>query len=362
MILRASSAPSWMKCGVFQSSETESDPAREGTCAAWVAELVLNGDASSADDLLGETHENGWTVDENMVSHMNDYVAMLRNRKGMQGSAEVALQHPTLPLAGTSDHIGWTFQDRTVLYITDLKYGYKIVEPTSWQLVAYTYMTLSMTPRDRWPDLIHMSIFQPRAIHAKGPYRKRICTIDELMPEFEQMANRIQLIISDQQQCEPAGQCEHCVKAVSCEALTRSVYDMWEPVQRRSFHEPTPQQLGSELAMLERMREVFDSRYATVRAEAEARIGNGGYVDGWRIQRKFGKRKFTKPDAYIQMLTGVDPTDKKTCTPAELIRRGASEAVVATITEKPFIGFELKRFDADDVLAELNSAKKRGTP
>ena len=55
----------------------DGDAAREGTCAAWVAELVINGDATCAEDMLGKVHANGWEVDEEMVKHINAYLAIL---------------------------------------------------------------------------------------------------------------------------------------------------------------------------------------------------------------------------------------------------------------------------------------------
>ena len=82
MLLRPSAAHRWWRCSASISAtrlpdalpEEDQDAAREGTCAAWVAECVINGDASSAADMLGRSHENGWEVDDDMVRHVQEYM------------------------------------------------------------------------------------------------------------------------------------------------------------------------------------------------------------------------------------------------------------------------------------------------
>ena len=140
--LRPSAAAQWMRCGLsayapLDRPEEDGDAAREGTCAAWVAELVINGDATDAADLLGRVHKNGWEVDEEMVKHINAYLAILPEH----GRAEVFMQ--TEQLEGTADHIG-------VNVITDLKYGYRVVEAVgNWQLL--TYLWLCCADRQTFP-------------------------------------------------------------------------------------------------------------------------------------------------------------------------------------------------------------------
>lgn len=350
-----------MTCGLsasYPAPDETDDAAREGTCAAWVGETVINGDAHSCLDMLGKTHENGWVVDGDMVKHVQDYVDLMAKRP--QGKAEVFMQHPTLPLAGTADHIGWSM-DMTTLYITDLKYGYKIVSVDTWQLIAYLFLVLSLIPPDRWPRLIQLAIYQPRATHKDGPYRKKVVSIAEIQPKLDEMQTQITHIIQQRVNAVPGSHCMHCHLAASCTALTRTVYDIWQVVQSRDFIDPTPEQLSTELTMLQQMSDMFEARKTAVEAEAEARIMGAGFVPGWHVETKYGKRKFTVDDAMIRMMTGIDPTVTKTCTPAELIRRGAKEDVVKSITIKPRIGAKLTRVDEDDVAKHFAKAQK-GVP
>ena len=110
-----------MHCGLsayapLDRPEEDGDAAREGTCAAWVAELVINGDATCAEDMLGKVHKNGWEVDEEMVKHINAYLAILpraRAGRGLHADASILRARRTTS-AGHDEPV-----------ITDLKYGYR---------------------------------------------------------------------------------------------------------------------------------------------------------------------------------------------------------------------------------------------
>src|SRR5690606_24506915 len=80
--LRPSASSIWTKCAanprISEHAKTvaqDSDAAREGTCAAWVAECVLNGSFATADDMIGMTHPNQWLVTDEMAYFVGEYVA-----------------------------------------------------------------------------------------------------------------------------------------------------------------------------------------------------------------------------------------------------------------------------------------------
>jgi len=346
MTLRSSSAPTFMHCGASEHfpqprPDTDSDASLEGTCAAWVAEVVINGDASSAEDMLGESHTNGWVVNEDMVRHIDGYIAMLAKRD--IHTAECFMKHPTLPMQGTADDIGWT-TDMTTLFITDLKYGYGIVEVDTWQLVAYMLLVLSNLQPHQYPKMIQLAIYQPRAIHPDGIYRRKVISIQDALVLCQQMEQRITQIVTGDNLASPGNQCKYCTKAIGCHAVTASVYQMLEPIESRAYLQPTPQQLSDELTMLRGATRLFEARKAAIEAEVETTINGGGFVPGWQLEKRYGKKKFTVDPMTIQILTGIDPKDDGVCTPAELIRRGALEATVKTITNSPFIGVKLAPF------------------
>lgn len=337
--------------------EVDGDPAREGTCAAWVAEMVINWHVANAQAMLGHQHENGWVVDEEMVRHVEWYVDVVF-QNGRHPVAEVFMQHAS-GLAGTADTLHYD-QDRNFLFIWDLKYGYGIV-PTrnNWQLLCYLWLWVASN--NIYPDMVQLAICQPRPLHQDGPYRKWVLSRAEYEPLLGQISKRVTELISGQDvRAVPGDHCQDCALAVGCDALTQSVYQLMDRVvESRTYRDPDGQQLADELSVLGKFKTLFEARFSAVSAETEARISEGGFVPGYVLEKHFGKKKFTVSNASIQMLTGIDPTEKKTCTPAELIRRGADKEVVDGITTKPFIGAKLVKVDGEAAMAKINTLKEK---
>ena len=366
MILRPSAANQWMVCGqtAHQSparAEEDNDPAREGTAAAWLAEQVFQGRAKNATELVGKFAENDWPIDEEMAGHVQEYVDLMNKRQNCEpGRAEHFITGPQ-GVQGTADHTQWKL-DRTFLYITDLKYGYQQVEPTTWQLAVYLWLQLTeLAPRE-YPNMVQLAIYQPRGAHREGAYRKLVISQSEYMPLMQQITKRVLELNAGESTAVPGRHCKNCALAAGCEALGHTVYDIAQfSHQSRHYKNPTSDQMGAELKMLRDTNAMLGARISAVEAEAEARINEGQFIPGWTIEKKYGKKKFMVDDATVQMLTGIDPAATKTCTPAELIRRGADKKVVETITEKPFIGAKLSPLKSDEIAARFAAVQNGGT-
>ena len=350
-VLRCSGAGRWARCAFSAHLErhpdalpdTDEDAAAEGTCAAWVAECVINGDATTTDDLIGRVHKNGVEVDADMARHLTGYVQMAQSRHSARAEiyGEIPISTGAM-LAGTSDLRSWSTPDD--FHIDDLKYGFGIVESTTLQLVAYMAIAYAQGIRAaRW----HLGIYQPRAVHSAGIYRTRTLTLEQVQQEVADLIRTAQGIATGLiTGAQPGDQCNHCRGAHKCEALTHSVYSMWHPVTSRAINEPTDQQLADELDMIDRMSDLIKARKVAVEAEAQQRINTGRMVPGWAMMPTVGKRKFKVAGEVVHGLTGIDPFDKVLCTPAELERRGASKATVGALSYTPTVGYKLARYDS----------------
>ena len=115
-------------------------------------------------------------------------------------------------------------------------------------------------------------------------------------------------------------------------------------------------ELSRELVFIDEAQTLIHARAKAVQAEAEARI-KSERIPGWKMVSTKGHRKFTVPAEMVQLLTGVDPWNKKLITPAEAERRGADKEVVNKISAQPDIGHKLMRIDEDDVAALFAGAR-----
>ncbi len=340
MILRCSSSPRWTKCSLSEQllrspralPEADTDAAREGTCAAWVAECVINGDASHCDDLVGKVHENGWFVDQQMADYVQPYVEMIMSRDHAQ--AEVPVEFG--PVRGTLDAMSYVGD---TLCIDDLKFGYGIVEPTTPQLRCYMTGVL-LAGQMREIAHVQLGIYQPRAQHPDGIYRTITLTIDETVTAVAEIQAAAQAAVTGGD-ATPGPHCANCLRAHDCTSLTHSVYAMWDVVNANSLLEPTGTDVSNELTFLTRLSDILEARKTAVEADAEERIKRNEFVPDWAMVERHGKRMFTLDRDSIKAMTGFDPVEEKLITPAALERMGADKDLVKAITKTPMIGRKL---------------------
>lgn len=348
--LPPSSSHRWINCAAYLQASAaypeppEGDEAREGTCAAWVAQMVLTGRAADCSAIVGKTHENGWLVNESMAADVQGYVELILKRGGTT-SCEKYVTLSTDPLiAGTLD-LSATIGDKPILYVDDLKYGRKVVEVRkNPQLIIYAAAVLRQHAPGTF-NLVQLGIYQPRSFHRDGIYRKWVVSVAEL----ERMADEIiaagRLSYAPNPSATPGEWCEYCPIATRCEALARTNYARISLVHSQSHRDMTAVEISRELDFLDEAEATLKARKKAVVAEAEQRAKRER-IPGRTLEMQRGDRKFKIPAWMVKALTGIDPyVEPKVCTPAELIRRGASKDVVDAMAYRPDTGWKLVKTD-----------------
>ena len=348
--LRPSGSSIWTRCSanpvISQGVEPQpdSDAAREGTCAAWVAEQVLNGDAGSVWDMEGETHANGWVVTPDMLFHVGKYVDLIQSFGG-----EVVAEN----FVRLTDFIAGTLDAKVsvgpVLRVIDLKYGMEIIEPFELpQLMIYGAAT--MYDMDPVPREIELSIFQPRAWHPNGIYRTWKLGSQELHDYAEWIVERGKLCQVPEPVATPGDHCRYCPGASRCAANAWTLAKAHAVVQETHHRDMSDEEIASELAFLDQMGNVLKGRRNAIAAMADVKLRDGKFIRGYRLAPRKGNRVFSAPPAVVHALTGYDPHDADaTVTPAELERRGANPEVVNSLTRRPDIAPKLERLSANDL-------------
>lgn len=340
MDLRPSSAHIWTHCAAQPRmaaavpAELPGDPAREGTCAAWVAEMVLTGAAPTCADLVGQSHPNGWLVEPDMTHRIQKYVDLLRSYGGkLFVERKVRLNNH---IAGTPDAWGLVDDDHT-LRADDLKYGFNVVEPfRNPQVGIYAGSILRhLTSRGVTVRRVVIGIYQPRAYHPAGIHRTWVCDPETLMAfvqEIEEAGSRAQ---APDAPATPGEHCEYCPAAATCPAVAHANYRVFDAVAVAQQRHMTAQEMVEELEFLRIAGDMLKGRTSAVHAEAEARIHKGEHLPGWHMEQRAGQRRFKVPADVVRAMTGINPEVAKMITPAELERLGADPAAVAHMTETP---------------------------
>lgn len=348
--LRPSASSIWTKCTanprISENAKTlaqDSDAAREGTCAAWVAERVLKGDFPTTDFMLGMVHENGWVVDDEMVYFTQEYVKAIRSRGGKILAEQFVRLTPHI--AGTCDALCISGD---TLYLDDLKYGYKIVDVyENTQTIIYAYAALLML-NDPNIKYVVLGIYQPRAWHAEGIHRTWRLTIPEIHAKASEIAAKADEAQKPDAVATPGDHCEYCKGRLECAALAHTLYHMVDVIERRDQGSMTADELAKELNFLDRANDILSARRTAVHAEANHRLMTGEFVPGWGLKDRTGHRKFKVDPVTIHLLTGIHPVKSVEMTPAELERAGADKKRMKELTYSPTIGKKLDRITDRD--------------
>ena len=272
--VRASSAHRWWECLGSVRAEAmapigeESDIAREGTAAHKVFELTLKSN-KDADVYLGETINLGkgdeWLVDEDMVDHIQAGVDLVRAKRGkgkLWLESGISIATKPIPTLGTLD-CAWygkyliepetpTKKVKAVmeyqLHVLDLKYGQgKVTEAhDNKQLKVYALGKLRELLKTKLPvDSVHLWIYQPRVMHADGPFRHvKLETYDLL--EFEADLNaKVVSVMKPNAPFKAGPWCLYCKAHGTC----ATAEDAALAVFRRKFNKEDRKRVG-ELLMI----------------------------------------------------------------------------------------------------------------
>jgi hypothetical protein len=338
---------------IRRMSVDDTEAAREGTCAAWVAEMVLTGQYEKCSDLVGKTHpENMWPVDHVMARHIQGYVDMITARGGIISAERSVTLTPNIK--GTPDAFAVIEHGLhgNTLYVDDLKYGFGIVEPTSYQVFIYAAAILNelKSHEDRLRiDQVQLGIYQPRSSHYDGVYRTIRLSAIEYHEQLKVVFEAESKALEPNPVTIPGRHCKYCPAAASCQALTSELYDIYHMVQAKANRSMTTQEMADEKRFLDRVDDMLSARKKAVEAEMNALMDSGKNIPGWTRKSGYGNRQWKYPEGMVRaLMPGYDPTAGKMVTPAEMQRRGVDPDLLEKLTEKPRTKAKLVEITQDD--------------
>lgn len=357
---RPSGAGRWSECSAapqFAANVTrpapDSDPAREGTCAAWLADLTLSGKVFHPSHMIGEFHQNGWPIDDEMADHIQDYCDFIRERGGViEAEKFVTLSNR---VAGTLDCSADLLGD--TLYIDDLKYGFRYVPAKgNKQLLCYAAALLALLMMNGHYRLkyVQVGIYQPRGFFKDGPYRFHVYTVEEVQKWGAWLISRAEQCHQPNPIATPGEWCQDCPAALECDALNKTVWAAFEVIQSYKVEPTDGPALSRKVKMLKKVSKMVDAVKSAAEAEAAALLNENKFVPGFAVQRKLGGRKVKVSPKLFKTITGVDPTDpNKMLSLAALKRLGVTEAQLKVLTDRPETSLKLVEIDDDAISAQF---------
>lgn len=316
----------------------ESQEAREGRAAHWVAAEYLEG-RTVAVGLLAPNNE---IVTHDMIEGAEMYskdVDLWRNSKYQLGAlfVEKKIEIPSIhkDCWGTPDAWGWS-APHNEFFIWDYKFGHDFVEVYgNWQLIEYAagiLHSLNINGSQSQHTYVTMCIIQPRCFSRGEKVRKWRVSVNELRGYFNMLEAAEHKAMQPEALCTPNPECNYCSARHVCSALQHAASTAITVSMQNVPHQLTPQQTGHELYRLEQAAKRIEARITGLKAQAVSQIERGERVPHYTLGVKSARQVWTIPVNEVKMLGmmcgAIVTKPEELVTPKQAITAGIPAAMV----------------------------------
>jgi len=381
-----SSAYRWSRCtgsidlckDVDEPNSTESV---EGTAAHHLLEQMLQGFRQRTDgdgilagkEMVGTTAPNGFIVTSDMFDNVlvayEDIVEIVgndvKNKAMMKPELVVKCSHLHDQAWGTMD-AGYYDPKSNTVYVWDLKYGHKVVEPEgNEQLVMYAEGLVEALGVGQLNPRVIMTILQPRLYDGTSPVKRWVVQYSDLQAHLNTLKHAIDVYVAGRSVCQSGSHCLHCPARTICQTHLRVAAGLVDLSEIPVTVELSDDNLANELTLVEEAIDRLKGRIDALESEAEARIKKGKIVPGWALRESYGHNAW-KIDAEKVYMIGdmirVDFRDTKPKSPLQVKKalksKGIDESVISEYVYKPSRGLKLVKDDGSKAKAAFNNGGK----
>jgi hypothetical protein len=347
----ADNLPRLMECNgsrlmspAFPAVDVDPTARNEGTAADWMAQQAFNG--VPIHSLINTPACNGFYMTAEMAEHVDNYLSALDCGE-MQ--VDTSFGTDAWRVGGRADHIKYIASDEpgnSVLRVDDLKYGWSLVDPEMHWTLIWHAIGYCIT-RSVQPDMIVMTIHQPRPHHPDGKHRSWTIDYATLIGLYARI-NATLTNPSDELRTG-LGWCRRCHALASCPAATKARMNAIDATAI-AFNDQLPDAaLSYELDVVRTAKATLEAQLNALEEMAAHRLRNGAVIDNYAMENQYANTRW-KPGLDARLLTmasKIDCVKPSHITPAEFKRRGGSQAVLDALTERPQTGIKLIRVTAD---------------
>ena len=371
---KVSDAGQWMVChGSVKAQQDFPAPAGEiseskleGRAIHEAAQsmlLALKGDPDAPlTNIVGTLSKDGITITRELYDAAREYVNEVwgyANRRGkfkdVQVEKSASLSH-IIPDWFTIIDAYLVDRDRKVITVWECKGGHRCVEAEdNWQLFLECHAVfheLTMGEMGSWLDWsFDLRVVQPRCFHSVGTLRPWTFNHETYVANLTKVTETVHGIANGDVTTCAWSHCRGCSAGVQCVSFTYASFSAMEYAKSLTVNTPNDMQLGVQLKMIRKVKEMLDIRATALEEQVLHRMRSGNVVPFFNMVQGKGRetwRKDVPVDQLIMMgdLMGVDIRKPVTIdTPAQCRKKGIDELVIAEYIETPSTGLKLVEVD-----------------
>lgn len=356
--LTATELPRLMKCNGLRlldktpSVDTDRTLRDEGQAVDWLIKQVFR-ENFHAEELIDRKADNGVFITADMVDFSEEYLADIMGK----GDIEVVTTHSdkmSYEIRGRTDHV--SCDDSLNLYVSDFKYGWRIVEPfENWTLISHA-IGWWLNNQSTVPERVIFTIYQPRPFHHEGSHRTWEISFTDLMDYWRDL-DKILKNPSDMLFTGP--HCYKCSSMTECPVSQTASMNSIDVAEMAFNSDVDNKQLSYIMDELKRANTVISQTEDAYNNLAMARVRNGEIVPNYCIETSMGNAEWKDgmtPNV-VEMITGVDVAKKKLLTPNQAKKAGVSPEIIDSLCERKSRGFKLVRKDSNKRAEQLFGKK-----
>lgn len=323
----------------------------EGNAADWLTQQVVSGQ-HLLEELVDRKAPNGVYITTDMADNLREYLEWVVGKGEIEQGC--SYQGNGWEVAGRADHV-WYNSESGTLYVSDFKYGWKIVDvEDNWTLISHA---VAWSIRNgMYPQSVEFRIYQPRPYHPDGTMRSYVRDAAYLQTCHQQIVSTLDNLNDT---LVTSKHCYKCPSMAICPAAQVAGMNAIDVSHKAYESQPTNDQVEFLIEETRKAMDVLKQNLNAYEELATHRIKTGQHFKNYALQTDYGRetwREDVTPE-FVELMTGLDVAKRTLPTPNQVIKAGANADFVKSLTTKPSKGVKLVKCSANEKAAKLFNRK-----
>ena len=377
VVVRSSELPRYMVCGGAYWLNSSRSPTYahapvtnkektidqiEGNAAHHIVAQCMRYNIDDYYSFVDKRFDDNYVITKTMIDWLSPTIDHLRFRN-LETYVETTIDYSTginqhVHIRGRCDFAQYDAINR-ILYIDDLKYGFKIVSPEmNWTLISYAIGTIQKL--QIIPEKIIFTILQPRPSHPLGKIRSWEVSGATVPFWDKDICNRLEAI---PEEFVTGPNCYRCPGVTNCPSSREATLASIDVAFSGEFDNLTGEEIAIELDLITKAQETIKIRKHALEDLARTNLRNNQYIPNYNLEPAESNLQWCEgiKAHHVFALTGVDVSLQTMITPTQAKKMNVPDEWMSLLAERVSRGFKLVRRDEQEKAKQLFGDKTQKT-